>query len=202
MVRSAPSRTTSARPIGTVKSLGGLGQLAGDVVEHQVLDEEHRVVVADGGLQQPVGVARRRRRHDLQARACARTRPRGSASAGRSAARRRRRACGSPSARPPCRRTCSGSWRRGSRPVHRHQDEVDRHDLDDRAQAEHGRADAGADEALLGDRRLAHALARRTSLQPGGDLVGALEAPISSPIRKTRSSRSSSSSSARRSASR
>ena len=41
--------------------------------------------------------------------------------------------------------------------VHGDEDEVDRHDLDDGPQAEHRRADAGADEALLRDRRLAHA---------------------------------------------
>ena len=38
-------------------------------VEVLVLDEEHRVVVADGGLEQALGVVRRRRRDDLEARA-------------------------------------------------------------------------------------------------------------------------------------
>ena len=45
-----------------------LRDAAGDVVEHEVLDEQHGVVVADRRLQQPVGVERRRRRDDLQAR--------------------------------------------------------------------------------------------------------------------------------------
>ena len=40
---------------------------------------------------------------------------------------------------------------------------------------EHRRADAGADEALLGDRRVAHAVGAELVHQAGGDLVGALE---------------------------
>ena len=44
-------------------------------------------------------------------------------------------------------------------------------------QAEHRGADAGADEALLGDRRLAHAARAVLRIEAGGDLVGALEAP-------------------------
>ena len=55
------------------------------------------------------------------------------------------------------------------------QREVDRHDLDDRAQAEHGRADRGAGEALLGDRRVADPLGAELAEQARGDLVGALE---------------------------
>ena len=42
--------------------------------------------------------------------------------------------------------------------VEREQREVDRHQLDDRAQAGHRRADAHADDRVLGDRRVAHAL--------------------------------------------
>ncbi len=59
--------------------------------------------------------------------------------------------------------------------VHRDEQEVDRHDLDDRPLAEHRRADAGADEALLGDRRVAHAVGAELVEQPGGHLVGAVE---------------------------
>ena len=40
-------------------------------VQHAVLDEHHRVVVADGGDQAALGVVRRGRRHDLAARECA-----------------------------------------------------------------------------------------------------------------------------------
>ena len=42
--------------------------------------------------------------------------------------------------------------------VEREQREVDRHQLDDGAQARHRRADAHADDRVLGDRRVAHAL--------------------------------------------
>jgi hypothetical protein len=59
--------------------------------------------------------------------------------------------------------------------VHRHQDEVDRHDLDHRPQAHHGGADAGADEPLFRDRGLAHAHGAVLLPQAGRDLVGALE---------------------------
>ena len=59
--------------------------------------------------------------------------------------------------------------------VHRQQREVDRHQLDDRAQAGHRRADAHADDRVLGDRRVAHALLAELLEQPGGDLEGAVE---------------------------
>src|SRR5512135_3730974 len=42
--------------------------LALQVVEHLAFDEDHRVVVPDGALEQPLGVRRRRRHHDLEAR--------------------------------------------------------------------------------------------------------------------------------------
>ncbi len=45
-----------------------LGHLALRPVEHLALEEDHRVVVPDGRLQQALRVVRRRRRHDLQAR--------------------------------------------------------------------------------------------------------------------------------------
>ena len=60
--------------------------------------------------------------------------------------------------------------------VLRDEDEVDRHDLDDRAQTEHRGADPGPDEALLRDRGLAHALGAVLLPEPGGDLVRAFEA--------------------------
>src|SRR6185437_6201041 len=49
------------------------------------------------------------------------------------------------------------------------------HDLHDRALAEHRGANAGAHEALLGDRRVAHAVGPELLEQSGGDLVGAVE---------------------------
>ena len=55
MVTSSPSRRMAASPkrIG----LAVLGHLAALAVERLVLDEDHRVVVADGGLQQPLASA-------------------------------------------------------------------------------------------------------------------------------------------------
>src|SRR5699024_2219945 len=55
------------------------------------------------------------------------------------------------------------------------QREVDRHDLDDRAQAEHGGSDGRADEALLGDRGVPDPLGAEFFEETLGDLVGALE---------------------------
>ena len=61
--------------------------------------------------------------------------------------------------------------------VQREQREVDRHQLDDRAQAGHGRADAHADDRVLGDRRVAHALLAELLEQAVGDLERAVEDP-------------------------
>src|SRR5262249_54874383 len=61
--------------------------------------------------------------------------------------------------------------------VHRQQAEVDRHDLHDRPRAGHRRADRRADEALLGDRRVAHALLAELLQQALGDAVGPVEHP-------------------------
>ena len=44
-----------------------VGDLALHVVEHLALDEDDRVVVADRGLEQALGVGGRGGRHDLQA---------------------------------------------------------------------------------------------------------------------------------------
>ncbi len=53
------------------------------LVDREVLDDEHGVLVADRRLQQPLGVARVRRRDDLEPRDVRRTSPRSSASAAR-----------------------------------------------------------------------------------------------------------------------
>ena len=52
--------------------------------------------------------------------------------------------------------------------------EVERHELDDRPQARHGRADAEAREPLLGDGRIDYAPAAELLQQTLRDLVGAL----------------------------
>src|SRR5690606_17586919 len=41
--------------------------LALDVVEHLTLDEDHRVIIANGALQQALGISRSGRHHDLEA---------------------------------------------------------------------------------------------------------------------------------------
>ena len=55
------------------------------------------------------------------------------------------------------------------------QREVDRHQLDDRAQPGHRGADADADDRVLGDRRVAHAPLAELLEQAVGDLEGAAE---------------------------
>src|SRR5581483_6539119 len=59
--------------------------------------------------------------------------------------------------------------------VEREQREVDRHQLHHRPQPRHRRADAHADDRVLGDRRVAHAPLAELLEQPLGDLEGAAE---------------------------
>ena len=61
--------------------------------------------------------------------------------------------------------------------VERQQAEVDRHHLDDRAQAPERRADAGADERALRERRVAHAVGAELLQQAAAHRVGAAVAP-------------------------
>jgi hypothetical protein len=58
--------------------------------------------------------------------------------------------------------------------IDRHQREVPRHQLDDGPQAHHGRPDADADEAALGDGRVDDALLAELLQHPLRHLVGAL----------------------------
>ena len=81
-------------------------------VEPLVLEEEHRIVRAAGGLDEPLRVGRVDREDDLPARACARRAPRcsgcGTARRGCSRPRRRARPSGR-STRPGCASAGSGS---------------------------------------------------------------------------------------------
>ena len=61
--------------------------------------------------------------------------------------------------------------------VERDQREVDGHHLDDRAQAEHGRADGGADDDLLCDRSVDHTVGAELVEQAVGHPIGATELP-------------------------
>ena len=58
--------------------------------------------------------------------------------------------------------------------VHRLHGEIEGHELDDRLQARERGADAEAGKAMLGDRRVDHALRPELLQQPLRDLVGAL----------------------------
>ena len=60
MVTSLPGRTILALPIGTMNS-GSVRHLEALAVEDLVLEEDHRVGVADRGFQQALGVGRRTR---------------------------------------------------------------------------------------------------------------------------------------------
>ena len=104
-----PRRSILALPIGTTKS-SSVRHLEGLAVEDLVLEEDHRVRVADRRLQQALGVGRRLGRHHLQARAMARTRPHSPGCAGRRRAPPRRSGRGTRSGSPSGRPTCRASW--------------------------------------------------------------------------------------------
>ena len=70
--------------------------------------------------------------------------------------------------------------------VERQQAEIDRHHLDDRPHAAEGRADAGADERGLRQRRVADPLRPELLEQPLLTAYAPPYRPTSSPIRKTR----------------
>ena len=56
--------------------------------------------------------------------------------------------------------------------VHRHQAEIDRHQLRDRSQTAHRRPDGGTDDRFLRDRRVDDPLVAEFAVQPAGDRVG------------------------------
>ena len=63
-VISLPSRLMSATPSGIVYS--SVGTWPFELVHHLVFEKDHRVVVADGALQQALGVVGRRGHDDFQ----------------------------------------------------------------------------------------------------------------------------------------
>ena len=162
------ARDPDDRHVGALAAHGGLAE-AGDVVavlghlaplavEVLVLDEDDGVVVADRRLEQALGVGGGARHGDEQARHLE--------VHGLEAVRVRRAELMARSL---------GHAHHERHPdlaaehvvdvggvvddlVHRQQREVDRHELDDRAQAAHRRADAHPDDRVLGDRRVAHPL--------------------------------------------
>ena len=151
-----------------------VGDFAFVRVKHLVLDEDHRVVRADGAFEQALGVAGRGGQHDgeagyLRVPGFQPVRVRGRQAAGHPRAAAEDDGNGE---------LAAAHVAHVGGVVHdlvdRHQAEAERHEFDDRPQAGHGRADADAGKSFLGNRRvddspiaepLEHALA---------DLVGAV----------------------------
>ena len=156
-VTSVPGRRTAARSMSTAP--GVVGQLAGDVVERAVLEDQHRVGVVAAPVQ---------------------SMPRASSRVAGATIRRPGMCAYQPSRLCEC---CAASWRPApvviritsghvelaaghvqqgggvvQDLVEREQAEVDRHDLDDRPHPAERGADAGADERRLRQRRVADPL--------------------------------------------
>ena len=143
-------------------------------VEKLALEHEDRVVVADRGLEQSLGVARRRRRADFQT-GDIRVKTFGGVRMGRAELVRRavRAAEGD--------RDVELAARHGEhvrRVVHDlvegDERKAEGHELDDRPQPDHRRADAEAGEAIFADRRVDDALRAETLEQSLADFVGAV----------------------------
>ena len=171
------------RDVATFAHDGRLAEPAGravhlalERVQALVLEEEHRVVVADRGLQQRLRVRRVRRAHDLEARYAHEPRrghlrvDRAELAAGADdGADHERDADLLLRQEPVLRRLVDEA-------VHRERQEVAEHDLDDRPEAVHRRAERRARERQLGDRRVEDALravlvveARRRREDAAGD---------------------------------
>ncbi len=172
---SEPSRAIRAWPIGVIASSSR--DLALDVVEREALEEEHGIVVADRRLQQPARVGGRGRGDDLQAGHVREPGVEALRVLGRELrAAAARRADDQRAARLAAEHVAD-LGRVVDDLVEGVEREVHGHDLHDRPRAGHRRADRGADEALLGDRRVAHAVGAELLHQAGGDAVGAVEEP-------------------------
>ncbi len=135
-----------------------LGHLALHRVEEPVLEEDHRVVVVDRRPEEPAGVGRAGREHDLEPRDVHEPRLE------LLCVLRARRPAGA-ALRPDRQRHLqlpAGHVPELGRLVHdlleRERQEVLVHDLDDRAHALHRGADARADDRHLGDRGVANPL--------------------------------------------
>ncbi len=132
-----------------------------------MLEEEHRIVILDRAAQQPVGVVDAPRADDLEP-GRADEEPLGAARVKRpaphTAAERRADHDGQLDAAAPVRLGAHGHDR-----VEGARDEVRELQLGDRSLPHPGRPERGADEALLGDRRVDHALGAEFLQQPLGD---------------------------------
>jgi len=135
-----------------------LGHLAGRLVEHLVLDEQDGVVVADGRLQQALGVVGRRGHDDEDARRVAEPRLQALAVVGGDAP-------AGPALGPKDHRHGRLAPEHVAvlgglvdELVHRQGHEIDIHDFGDRSHAAHGRADGRPRDGLLADGRVADPL--------------------------------------------
>ena len=163
-----------------------VGHLTLDAVEQFVLDHQHRIVVADGGLEQPLGVVRRGGHDDLEA---------GDMGVHRLKHLRVLRAA-----------LCAAATRHAN--DHRHprlaaehvvelrqavddlvageQAEVGRHQLGDGAEAAERGADSRADDYFLGERGVFDALLAELFNKTLGDGIGAAIARDVSPDQRAR----------------
>ncbi|MBP2684865.1 MAG: hypothetical protein H6Q79_2904 [Deltaproteobacteria bacterium] len=142
-----------------------------DAVKPRMLDEHDRVIGPDRGLEKPLGVVRGGRHHDEQSGHVGEP--------GFEALRVGRRKL------PPAGRHANDERhpRLASEHgmdlryvvddlVHRHQAEVDRHQLRDRPQAAHRRPDRGSDDRFLRDRGVQDPPAAELVVKPPCDRVG------------------------------
>src|SRR5258708_7358807 len=148
--------------------------LAFGVVEHLALEDEHRVVVADGALEQPLGVVRRPRRHDLHAWHMGQPGLERLRMLGAQLQRRAVWPAEYDGTVVLSARHVQHLRRRVQHLVQSEDPEIPGHELDDRPQAHHRGADADAGESQLGDRRVDHAHLSEFLEQAFGHLVGAL----------------------------
>ncbi len=161
-----------ALPIGTTQS--ALGHRPGGAVEDLVLQHEHGVGIADRRLEQALRIGRVRRRHYLQSRHVGIPRRIALAVLGADA---RRRAVGTAEHDRAAHLAARHVERLGGGVddlVDRLHGEIPGHELDDRLETGHGRADTDAGKALLGDGRIDHAPFAELLEQALADLVGAL----------------------------
>ncbi|MGY4504782.1 hypothetical protein ACVWYH_008739 [Bradyrhizobium sp. GM24.11] len=154
--------------------VGKLRHLAGVAVEHLVLEEDHRIGIADRGLEQALVVGGRERRDDLEAR---NVRVPGRVVLAVLGGNARSRAVRTAEHDRAAHLAAGHVERLGGGVddlVDRLHGEVEGHELDDRLQPGHRGTNADTGKAVLGDRRVDHAPGAKFLEQSLRDLVGAL----------------------------
>ena len=148
-----------------------------DVVARPALEKDHRVVVANRRGHQPLGVGGIRRHHHLEPRHVREHRLERLRVLRRDLHGRAARAAEHDRHRELPGRHLVDLRRVVDDLIDRDEREVEGHELDDRTQPDHGRADADAGEAHLRDRRVDHAPLREVLQQALRHLVRALVVP-------------------------